>query len=283
MDIPKITPSELNWIREELEDILRGADEEPPVIDEELLERCLLSNDWFHSSGEKYVGNRWKVKWSEQATNLLAMKARGISDRRCAEHFGVAAGRVVAVKHHCLFRLRDLALLGRLTPLSDNGDIAAFAEINAQNNAPILRTLSRSGDRIEWRKDITSDEILMALGYNANGTISKTWYGVSERHDIYRTPVYAEAFKEWKRRLVEHFPPPKPTSERLDELETKLDGVLAALGQISESLQQEDNKVIDSQEQNRQQKELDMFLANRDSQVKAQERRARKVGQEALG
>jgi len=139
MDIPKITPSELNWVREKLEDILRGvyrrrkavpylvavtrftkvrmppldADEEPPVIDEELLERCLLSNDWFHKT--KYVGNRSKVRWSEQATNLLAMKARGISYRRCGEHFGVSAERARSVLVASLFSLRDLALLGRLT------------------------------------------------------------------------------------------------------------------------------------------------------------------------
>ena len=134
-----------------------------------------------------------------------------------------------------------------------------------------------------WKRNMSAEEIIKALGYNYSGTISNTWSGVGERHDLYRTPVYAEAFKEWKRRLVLRFPLPKPTSERLDELETKLDRVLAALGQSSESLQQEDNTVIDSQEQNRQQKELDRFLANRDSQVKAQERRDRKVGQEELG
>lgn len=239
MDIPKITPSELNWIREELEDILRGADEEPPVIDEELLERCLLSNDWFHSSGEKYVGNRWKVKWSEQATNLLAMKARGISDRRCAEHFGVAAGRVVAVKHHCLFRLRDLAIQGDLTrenTPSDNGDIAAFSKINAQSNSPMLRTLSRSGDRIEWRKDITSDEILMALGFNSDGTIRKQWSELRPSHQLYGSAAYEVAFEEWERRASWHFSPQhailemtNSNCELLAEIGTKLDRALAAL------------------------------------------------------
>jgi hypothetical protein len=112
-----------------------------------------------------------------------------------------------------------------------------------------MAKLHPTGWRIlHWKRNMSAEEIIKALGYNYSGTISKTWSGVGERHDLYRTPVYAEAFKEWKRRLVLHFPPPKPTSERLDELETKLDGVLAALGQSSESLQQENNKVIEVEE-----------------------------------
>jgi hypothetical protein len=237
-----ITPSEVNWVREQIEERLLGADEEPPVIDEELLERCLLSNDWLHPSGEKYIGNRWKVKWSEQATNLLAMKARGIPDRRCAEHFGVAAGRVAAVKNQCHSRLRDLALLGDLTrenTPSDNGDIAAFAKINAQNNAPMLRTLSRSGDRtrtIEWRKDIPSDEILMALGFNSDGTIREQWSELRPPHQLYGSAAYEVAFKEWERRASWHFSPQhailemtNSNRELLAEIGTKLDRALAAL------------------------------------------------------
>ena len=144
MNIPGITHSEVSWVQEQLEDILRGiyqsrkersyrvaltslrgawmppldADAEPPVIDGELLERCLLRNDWFHSDWYSKVPDHpnKKVSWAEQATNLLAMKARGISDRRCAEHFGVSMSRVRIVKIRCLFRLSDLALEGRLTP-----------------------------------------------------------------------------------------------------------------------------------------------------------------------
>ena len=44
----------------------------------------------------------------------------------------------------------------------------------------------------------------------------------------------------------------------------------------------EDNTVIDSQEQNRQQKELNKFLAHRDRQAKTQESKARKAEVEEL-
>jgi hypothetical protein len=143
MNIPMITPSEVNWVREQIEDILLwvyqhrkagpyrvdvtpfrsvdmpplDADAEPPVINEELLERCLLSNNWYHSDWYRKLDDHpnKKINWGEQATNLLAMKARGISYRRCGEHFGVSPERARSVEQHGLFRLRDLALLGRLT------------------------------------------------------------------------------------------------------------------------------------------------------------------------
>ena len=88
----------------------------------------------------------------------------------------------------------------------------------------------RTGWRVlHWRPSLSAEEIIRALGYNRSGSISNIWEGVSERDELYRKPVYTEAFEEWKRRLAELFPPPKPTSERLDEIEAKIDRVLAAL------------------------------------------------------
>ena len=90
-----------------------------PVIDEAMLTRCLLSNDWFHKSGAQYVGNRGKVKWSEQATNLLIMRVRGSTLQRCADHFGVNRERIRQVEAKSLRRLRNLAGPGAFTPASD--------------------------------------------------------------------------------------------------------------------------------------------------------------------
>ena len=146
---------------------------------------------------------------------------------------------------------------------------------------------------LEDTRNMSVEEVVRALGYYPSGRISHTWTGVAKQHELYDQPVYDEAFKEWQRRLVLLFPPPKSTSERLDELETKLDGILVTLGQSSESLQlerwieswqhrREDNTVIDSQEQNRQQKELNKFLAHRDRQAKTQESKARKAEVEEL-
>ena len=90
--------------------------EGPPVIDEGMLSRCLQGNDWYHKSGAEYVGIRGKVKWSEQATNLLIMRGRGVTLEQCADHFGVTRERVRQVEAKCLRRLRNLAGLRYFTP-----------------------------------------------------------------------------------------------------------------------------------------------------------------------
>ena len=88
-----------------------------PVIDEAMLTRCLLSNDWFHKT--KYAAHNRKVNWAEQATNVLIMRVRGTSLQRCADHFGVNRERVRQVEAKSLLRLRNLAGQGAFTPARD--------------------------------------------------------------------------------------------------------------------------------------------------------------------
>ena len=87
-----------------------------PVIDEAMLTRCLLSNDWLYKA--PYAGHG-KVNWAEQATNMLIMRVRGSTLQRCADHFGVNRERIRQVEAKSLRRLRNLAGQGAFTPARD--------------------------------------------------------------------------------------------------------------------------------------------------------------------
>ena len=89
--------------------------EGPLVVDEGMLGRCLLSNDWFYKT--KYV-SRGKVNWAEQATNTLIMRVRGVTFQRCADRYGLSRERIRQVEAKGLRRLRNLAVQGRFTPTS---------------------------------------------------------------------------------------------------------------------------------------------------------------------
>jgi hypothetical protein len=91
--------------------------EGPLVIDEGMLARCLLSNDWFHKT--KYAAHNRKVNWAEQATNVLIMRVRGTTLQRCADHYGVNRERIRQVEAKSLRRLRNLAGQGGFTLASD--------------------------------------------------------------------------------------------------------------------------------------------------------------------
>ena len=97
------------------------------------------------------------------------------------------------------------------------------------------------------------EEVVRALGYHASGRISHSWTGLHERHELYKKPVYAEAFKEWRRRLSVHLALGRDKSK----LEKELD--------------RQQEELEDEQDLDRAQKELDMFLEKRDRQVKSQE------------
>ena len=85
-----------------------------PDIDEGMLARRLLSNDWFHKT--KYAAHNRKVNWAEQATNMLIMRVRGTTLQRCADHYGVNRERIRQVEAKSLRRLRNLAGQGEFTP-----------------------------------------------------------------------------------------------------------------------------------------------------------------------
>jgi len=89
-----------------------------PVIDEGMLARCLLSNDWLYKA--PYAGHG-KVNWAEQATNMLIMRVRGTTLQRCADHYGVNRERIRQVEANSLRRLRNLAGQGGFIPSSDVG------------------------------------------------------------------------------------------------------------------------------------------------------------------
>ena len=93
--------------------------EGPPVIDEGMLARRLLSNDWFHKT--KYAAHNRKVNWAEQATNVLIMRVRGVTLQRCADHFGVNRERIRQVEAKSLRRLRNLAGLRYFIPGVSDG------------------------------------------------------------------------------------------------------------------------------------------------------------------
>jgi len=93
---------------------------------------------------------------------------------------------------------------------------------------------------IAWSKDITPHKILVALGYNPDGTIRKQWSSLDITHKLFGSLAYKSALAQWEKTVTWLNSPEHAilritdsNRERLAEIEAKIDKVLEALEQRS--------------------------------------------------